>query len=236
MKMGNRAPEIRIDDQNVSIDDNTSTLYLKKEKEKWSTTAQPSSKEKGPHRNGGFKDAFRNNMVFVYASKGSKLENEWYYNRALFDAEKFWYRANGNVEIVKDTDFSLKKYADQNVILYGNSDNNAAWNILLKESPLQVSERKMRIGDQLLEGSHWGVFFIYPRNDSDKASIGVVSATGTEGMKAAYANDYLVNGTTFPDVIIFSDQVLQNGISSVKCAGFFGNDWSVENGNFVWRE
>jgi hypothetical protein len=154
----------------------------------------------------------------------------------LFDAEKFWYRANGNVEIIKDTDFSREKYPSQNVILYGNRDNNAAWQLLLGASPLQVSNGKMKMGEQLLEGSQWGAYFIYPRADSEGASIGVVTATGAEGMKAAYANDYLVNGTTFPDVMIFDTDMMKEGLSRVKCAGFFGNDWTVTKGDFVWRE
>jgi hypothetical protein len=54
-------------------------------------------------------------------------------------------------------------------------------------------------------------------------------------MKAAYANHYLVNGTTFPDLTIFNASVVKDGISGVICSGFFGNDWSIENGVFVWR-
>ncbi|MDP5044639.1 MAG: hypothetical protein NWQ06_06640, partial [Leeuwenhoekiella sp.] len=74
-----------------------------------------------------------------------------------------------------------------------------------------------------------------PRTDSDTASIGVVTATGIVGMKAAYANDYLENGTTFPDVLIFDNTMLTKGIEGVKASGFFGNDWSVDKGDFIWR-
>lgn len=55
------------------------------------------------------------------------------------------------------------------------------------------------------------------------------------GMKAAYANHYLVNGTTFPDLMLFDETVLVQGTSAVKCAGFFGNDWSIEKGDFEWE-
>jgi hypothetical protein len=74
-----------------------------------------------------------------------------------------------------------------------------------------------------------------PRTDSNFASVGVVTATGNKGMKAAYANHYLVNGTTFPDVLLFDDSVLLNGDKAVKCAGFFGNDWSIDSGEFKWK-
>ncbi|MEQ9288369.1 MAG: alpha/beta hydrolase [Cyclobacteriaceae bacterium] len=234
-KMSVNSDTIVVDEQEILLSDGNGSLYLKKEGATWKLASAPAKAEKGPHRNGGFKDAFRNKVVLVYASKGSKEENEWYYNRAQFDAEKFWYRANGNVEIVKDTRFSLSKYPDRNIILYGNKDNNAAWNTLLKNCPVQFSDDKLKVGNRIFAGEQWGGYFVYPRHDSEVASIGVVTATGAGGMKGAYANDYLVNGTTFPDVIIFDDTMMKNGVPGVKCTGFFGNDWSVEQGDFQWR-
>ncbi len=212
-----------------------SKIFLKKNNGVWEVTSSPSLKEKGPHRNGGFKDAFRNNMVFVYATKGSVEENDWYYNRARFDAETFWYRANGSIEMVKDIDFKPAKYPNRNIIIYGNKNNNRAWDKLLKNSPIQVTNNEVRFGNKKLSGDQWGMYFIVPRPDSDFASIGVVTATGEKGRKAAYMNHYLVNGTTFPDVLLFDDRVLLDGESKVKCAGFFGNDWSIENGDFEWN-
>ena len=225
----------------ISIDGNAlditanSKIFFIKANDKWEVSSAPPMSEKGPHRNGGFKDAFRNNVVFVYGTKGSKAENEWNYHKALFDAETFYYRANGNVEMIMDTDFSLKKYTDRNVIIYGNKDNNAAWKLLLKDSPIQVKNNEVDFNGKKLTGNQWGMYFTIARKESNIASIGVVAATGTKGMKATYANYYMVNGTTFPDVVLFDREVLSQGIDAVKCAGFFGNDWSVENGEFEWK-
>lgn len=227
--------------QTVIIDQDTLTLqdkdkiYYHNDNGQWKVTTVPSLKEKGPHRYGGFKDAFRNNVVFVYATKGTPEENTWWHHKANFDAETFYYRANGNVEVIRDTDFSAKKYADRNVIIYGNKDNNAAWNKLLKDAPVQVKRNVVTIDGKTLSGGQYGLYFIVPRTDSDTASIGVVSATGNQGRKAGYANHYLVNGTTFPDLLLFDDSVLSHGMDGVKAAGFFGNDWSVGNGEFEWR-
>lgn len=233
-KLKDTISSLVLDGKTIKID-NGATMFFKKKNGEWQVTSKPDLKEKGPHRNGGFKDAFRNNVVLVYGTKGTNVENKWYYNRALFDAEKFWYRANGNVEMIPDTDFSLKKYADRNVVLYGNKDNNAAWNKLLKESPIQVEQNAVHFDGKTIEGTNWGMYFIVPRTDSNTASIGVVTATGEKGMKAAYANHYLVNGTTFPDVLLFDAEVLKDGVAEVKCAGFFGNDWSVKHGDFEWK-
>jgi len=233
-KLSDTITTVTINEINFEVSEK-SKVFLKQVEGEWKLSKAPSLKEKGPHRNGGFKDAFRHNMVFVYATNGSKSENEWYYNKARFDAETFWYRANGNIEIVKDVNFKPEKYADRNVILYGNKDNNSAWKKLLKNSPIQVEDGLVQIGNKKLQGNQWGLYFTVPRADSDIASIGVVSATGATGMKAAYMNHYLVNGTTFPDVLLFDDSVLSDGDAKVKCAGFFGNDWSIEKGDFKWN-
>jgi predicted esterase len=233
-KLKDSLESLVVDKDTLSINPNTS-FFLKKDSEQWNFTKAPAKSEKGPHRYGGFKDAFKNNMVFVYATQGTMTETTWYYNKARFDAETFYYKANGNVEIVRDIDFNPSNYPDRNVIVYGNRTNNAAWDSLLGNSPILVMKNKVTVGGKELNGDQWGAYFIVPRADSDKASIGVVTATGSRGMKAAYANHYLVNGTTFPDLLLFDDNVLLNGTSEVKCAGFFGNDWSVETGDFKWR-
>lgn len=233
-KLNDTISTINIDESTFEVSKNKRVFY-KKTGNTWELSKAPSLQEKGPHRNGGFKDAFRNNVVFVYATKGSDVENDWYYNRAKFDAETFWYRANGSIELVKDVDFSLKKYSNRNVVVYGNKNNNAAWKKLLKDSPIQVANNEVNFDGKRLEGNQWGLYFIVPRKDSDIASVGVVTATGEKGMKAAYMNHYLVNGSTFPDVLLFDDEVLENGMRAVKCAGFFGNDWSVTNGDFEWK-
>ncbi len=227
---------VKVDEQLIEAARDVPVWHLVRSEDKWAQMdAAPSAKEKGPHRNGGFKDAFRNQFVLVYGTQGSEAENQWYQNRARFDAEKFWYRGNGNVEMIADTNFAAGDYTDRNVIVYGNRDNNSVWETLLKDCPIQVSNDEITFGEQRLTGSNWGTYFVYPRSDSDVASVGVVTATGEDGMKAAYANHYLVNGTCFPDVMIFDDTLLTRGIRGLKCAGFFGNSWDIDSGDFVWR-
>ena len=223
------------DGQVLHISDPKDDVYLRKTNGTWQLTDPISKDEKGPHRYGGFKDAFNNGVVLVYATGGSAEENTWYFNRASFDANKFWYRANGSITVIRDVDFNPAMYKDRNVVLYGNKDNNQAWSTLLAECPVQVSDGKIEIGDVSVQGAQWGTYFIYPRPDSEVASVGVVSATGSPGMKAAYDNHYLENGTTFPDFLLFDKTVFTEGNKAVKCAGFFGNDWSVKAGDFEWK-
>src|SRR5690606_25095277 len=50
-------------------------IYLRKNGEGWEIVSQPSLAEKGPHRNGGFKEAFNHRMGYVYGTRVHPEEN-----------------------------------------------------------------------------------------------------------------------------------------------------------------
>ena len=77
--------------------------------------------------------------------------------------------------------------------------------------------------------------FVRPRRDSDVACVGVVSGTGPVGMRLADRVPYFMAGVALPDVTVFGPTTLELGSGAVLGAGFFGNDWTVENGEFAWR-
>ncbi len=212
-------------------------IWFEKEGDKWVTTKAPTNTfEKNPIRYGNFKDAFRHNMVFVYGTKGTLEENKWAYNKARFDAETFYYRGNGSVDIISDKSFKASKYKDRSVILYGNASSNSAWKVLLSNCPVQVKRGEVKVGDKTIKGRNLSAYFTYPRADSKVASVAVISGTGTEGLKAAIPNKYFVSGVGIPDIMIFSSEQYKNGIEGVKVAGYFGNDWSIENGEVLIEE
>ncbi|MEO1011565.1 MAG: alpha/beta hydrolase, partial [Bacteroidota bacterium] len=203
---------------------------------KWNLGEQPShTYPKNPVRYGNFKDAFRNHMVFVYSTKGTKAENEWSRQKARYDAETFYYRGNGSIDIVSDKEFLARDYKDRSVILIGNSTTNAAWDFLIKDSPIQVQRGKLTLDGRTLKGDQWGGYFIRPRKDSATASVGVITGTGMKGFRSAMPNRYFISGTGYPDFIIFSPELYNADYKGVKAAGYFGNDWSLENGDLVWN-
>lgn len=208
------------------------TIYLKNEGG-WKIGSAPTKQEKNADRNGTLKDAFRNRMVFVYATGGSPEEKAWAVDKAKFDAESWYYRGNGAVDIVSDKDFDPQQFKDRGVILYGNKTTNAAWDKVLKDCPVSVTNGKISVAGKQFSGGDLAAYFIYPRSDSHTASVTVISGTGNLGFQAANANQYFSGGSGFPDLMIFSAEMLKGGIKEVKMAGFFGNDWSVEKGEFV---
>jgi hypothetical protein len=228
---------VELDSQKVGSfrrDDYGPNIWLVSDNNTWKEEKAWTADKKGPHRYGSFKEAFRNRFVFVYGTTGDKEENTWAFDKARYDAETFWYQGNGSVHIISDSEFDPEQYPDQSVILYGNSKTNAAWNTLLKHCPVLVSNDMIKIGKKSIKGSDLAILFIRPREDSKVASVGVVSGTGIEGMRLTTNRNYLYAGRAYPDLIVFDSSMLEGKTESLKAAGFFGPDWSVSRGEFVW--
>jgi dienelactone hydrolase len=212
-------------------------LWLQRDAEKgWRISDPPSPDRKGPHRYGPFKQAFRNRVVFVYGTKGSEAENRWAFSKARFDAESFWYQGNGSVDLIPDTRFRPEAYMDRNVILYGNARTNAAWDNLLKGCPVRVDRGRVRVGSRTWKGENLACLFIYPRRDSDTASVGVVSGSGIHGMRLTDTRPVFFAGYGYPDCVVFSPDANAEGNTGVAAAGVFGLDWKVASGDFQFTE
>jgi hypothetical protein len=231
--------EVELDGQKLAVDPNAKEagrVSLARDGSKWSIVAAASPALKGPHRYGTFKDAFRNRFQLVYGTAGSAEENAWALAKARFDAESFWYRGNGAMDVIPDTEFDAAIDRDRNVVLYGNAESNRAWDALLKDSPVQVRRGSVRVGERAERGDDLASLFIRPRPGSDRASVGVVSGTGMVGMRLTDRIPYFVSGVGLPDCTILGAESLTNGASGLRAAGFFGPDWSVANGEFAWRD
>jgi pimeloyl-ACP methyl ester carboxylesterase len=210
-------------------------LHLARGGEKWAV-ANASSVNKNPRRGGPFRDVFCNRVMFVYGTKGSPGEYAWALQKARFDAETFWYRGNGGIEIVPDSAFDPDRERDRNVVLYGNADSNAAWHALLGDGPVRVSAGLVKVGKRELHGDDLACLFVRPRPGSDCACVGVVAGSGLKGMRTADRLPYFTSGVGYPDLFVLSADSLTKGVAGVRLAGFFGNDWSVEKGEWAGKD
>jgi dienelactone hydrolase len=202
----------------------------------WVQSNRPSLALKGPHRYGPFKEAFQHRMIFVYGTRGTAEENAWALAKARYDAEVFWYRGNGSIDVMPDVKFDASKERDRGVILYGHAESNGAWKALLGDSPVQVRRGGVRIGEREITGDDISCLFLQPRPGSDIACVAVVGGTGPKGLRLTDRVPYFLAGVAFPDCTVFGPEVLQQGAEGARVAGFFGEDWSVKNGEFNWRD
>ena len=210
-------------------------VWLSRDGDSWSVTERPSMARKGPHRYGPFKHVFAQRFFFVYGTSGTPEENAATYNKARFDAETFWYRGNGSVDVIPDREFHSDPSRGRNVVLYGNADTNAAWKSLLADSPVQVQRGVVTVGDREFKGDDLACLFIRPRPGDDVALVGVVGGTGVPGLRLTERLPYFLAGVAYPDCIVLGTDVLTRGTAGVRAAGFFGLDWGVASGEFAWE-
>lgn len=211
-------------------------LWFARAEDGWEIAGPPEPGEKGPHRDGTFKSVFDNHAMLVFGTRGTPEENAWAAAKARFDAETFWYRGNGSLEVVADTEFRPEVDPDRNVVLYGNAETNGAWPALLSTSPVQVRHDDVRVGVRPEAGDDLAVLLVRPRAGSDRAVVGVVGGTGLVGMRLTTRLRYFVSGVAYPDLLIFGPGVLTDGTGDVRAAGYFGIDWGVDSGEIEWRD
>jgi predicted esterase len=204
------------------------SIFLKKVDKAWKLVAQPDLHEKGPHRNGTFKDGFNKNMLYVYATSGTAQEQAWALAKARYDAESWYYRGNGAFDIISDKEYSKAKYAGRNVVLIGNAITNSAWKTLLADCPVSVTSGAVKVGAKQFTGTDLATYFVWPIAGTAGNSVSVIAGTGIEGMQATNANQYFTGGSGFADVMVFRLGMLKDGIGRVEHAGFFDNQWKIQ--------
>ena len=203
---------------------------------KWLAATAVDMSEKNPVRYGPFKAAFGHRMQFVYGTHGSLDENAWAAGKARYDAETWAYRGNGSVDVLPDTRFDPKAEPDRGLVLYGNADTNLAWPALLGSSPVQVRRGSVTVGGKRFAQENLACLFLRPRPGSREACVAAVSGTGLEGLRLTERLPIFLSGAGFPDCTVLDSSELAVGEPGVRAAGFFGNDWGVESGEFVWNE
>jgi len=194
----------------------------------WRALREVDPHSKNPGRMGPFKEAFRNRMLFVYGTGGTGEQNAWAYAKARYDAETFLYRGNGSVELVPDSRFNPAAEPDRNVILYGNQDQNSAWDRVIDGDLVEIGDGFVRVGERRFDGDQLALLLVRPRRGSDRASVGVVAGTGLPGLRLTNQLPYFVSGVAYPDFTILSTEMLEHGSAGILAAGFFGPDWEVQ--------
>ncbi|MBC8064724.1 MAG: prolyl oligopeptidase family serine peptidase, partial [Chlorobia bacterium] len=207
-------------------------VFLYKKDGKWSIGGAPNPGDKNPERYGGFKDVYKNRFAFVYGTKGTPEENAWSFAKARYDAETFWYRGNGSVDILPDTAVSDKR-EDRNYVLYGNADSNTAFSKLLDSEVVLAKGRFSYGANRIAVTSGLASLFIRPLRGSDKSSVAVIGGTDIVGMRLCDRVPVFTSGSAFPDLIVYGPEALLEGSKGIRVTGYFGNDWKVATGEWA---
>ncbi|HEX6245092.1 MAG TPA: hypothetical protein VFZ61_29425, partial [Polyangiales bacterium] len=147
------------------------------------------------------------------------------------------YRGNGSALLVSDKAFLAappQGRAGRNVILYGNADENAAWQILPSDCPFEARRGLVRVGERRLERDDLALVFTFPLESGPLESAAVICGSGPIGMRLTEPLPTFTSGTGFPDWLVFDVGVLETGPEAVLGTGFLGYDWSLDRGQTAW--
>ena len=212
-------------------------LLLQFNEGNWQLAKDVPPSEKGPHRAGPFKEAFRNRVLLIVGTSGTSKENAWALSKARYDAETFWYRGNGSIDVVRDVAFEARATADRNVILYGNAETNSAWGrVLGQDCPLRIDRTGIAVGKKRLDGPDLALLAIYPRLGSEVASVGIIAGTGLRGCRTVDRLPIFVSGVGIPDWVVISSSMFTTGIEGIPAAGFFDHNWQIDEQQSAWRK
>lgn len=235
---GTQPIDVTLDGQSLNwlnVPGESHKLWFERQGDEWKSVDAPEAKVKGPARYGTFNSVFDNRALLVYGTAGNREENAWAFAKARYDAETFYYRGGGSLEVLPDKGFDFNGETDRNVVLYGNADTNSAWPQLMSTSPVQVRRGHIRIGTRIETGANFAVVTVRPRPGSDTATVGVVSGTGLAGMRLTNRLRWFVAGIVYPDLMILEPKTLNAGSAGIRAWGFFGLDWRTETGEIAWR-
>jgi dienelactone hydrolase len=216
-------PSVQIDEMSEAV---TGNRYALTERGNWVDFARD-PEQKNPSRKGPFKEALRNNVLAVVGTIGTPEENAWALAKARYDAESFWYRGNGSIEIVRDSDFDPNEDPDRSIILYGNQSSNAAWNLLLKNSPIQIATGELKINTYRSSRDDLALLMVRPRPNSDTAMVVVIGGAGIIGMRLTDQFPFVTSGVHYPDWFIAEPSIYLQADAGVIGAGFFDHDWLI---------
>lgn len=206
------------------------------------TTSQPVSPTSRPitakaHANArliGFKAAFDRRFVLVYGNRNSPQGTNASLAKARFDAQQWYYRANGDAEVIGAGEFLHRPDLKfRNAILYGNETSNAAFRLL---DGLTIRRGEIRIGGRVWRGDDLAILAVRPRSDISDALLGIVGWTGDLGARAAIRLPYFTSGVGVPDFIVVRSDLTSAGIPAVIAAGFWRDDWTIDDASIASRD
>jgi dienelactone hydrolase len=219
---------VHIDDTTLSVK-GSKMVSLLRTSQGWILDSGGPGEGKSPTRSGPFKMAFNARPLLVYGTHGTTEENAWTRNKARYDAETFYYRGNGMLEVVSDEDLKRMDSKGRNLILYGNAACNGAWDQIRSDCPLKIERGLVWRGGELIYSDDLVTLMVYPREGTTDRLVGVVGISGKRAMALATRMPYFVSGIAYPDWTIVRAGKSLEGAGAIAGLGFFNNEWHLSD-------
>lgn len=174
---------------------------------------------------GPIKKAYFKPFILIYGTMGDLLSTENNLHQARLQCYAWWYRANGFVEILPDTEVTEEIIKNYNLILFGNAETNSFLKWINHKLPIRIEEGHIIVNKKILKQKNLCLVEIYPNPLNTKKFVLLYSPTSKDAEKIMGLFSTLYSGAGLPDYIVYDKSVLKYGWADVVATGFFDKDW-----------
>jgi dienelactone hydrolase len=183
--------------------------------------------KKGPDQYGPLKEVHHDPYLLVYGTRGDEQETALARNLANLRSGRLVDRARAPATVVPDTAVGRREMADYNLVLFGRPESNSVLGEIADDLPVSVGDGRASVGDETYEGD-LGVEFVYPNPKASDTLVQVESGTSLAGLRLTGARNWIPTQKATSDYAIFDRSVRFQKWNACRAAGFFDEDWQVE--------
>jgi hypothetical protein len=177
----------------------------------------------------GWKSVLMRPCRVVVPTGGVQGEYEWCLQLARLYGYNWWYRGNGALTVMTDTEALADQGFSGNYICLGTAWANQLRNATSVDSPLWYGSGGLSIAGRTLPDKDVSYKFITPYSYGLSSGLCLVEGgTSLKALKRLAAVQGIYSGAGFPDWMVWDDEVKLKGMGGVLGMGFFDLDWQVD--------
>lgn len=181
----------------------------------------------------GIKAIWNNRPILVLPTQTSVTDAASARDLATYWAETFWYRGNGDLEVVTDAEASKMKLDGRNVVLFGRKETNLLWQKLNPRSAIEVVPGRASFQSHTAVGEDIACLELARRPNNTQ--ILLASWTGEAGARLLARSPVFLSGAAYPDVLVWRATSLVPGdATGFLAAGYNSAGWAGDE--IAWRD
>jgi predicted esterase len=184
---------------------------------------------KSPALFGPIKKAYFSPFILIYGTQGGSDSTEINLHHARIEAQNWWLRGNGYVEIIPDIEVNSEIVRRYNLIIFGGPETNAVSAKIMKDLPISIENGRLIIDGQEIEKDDVAFQMVYPNPLNPEKYVVVKGGTSPKAEELAGLFNVIYSGSGLPDFIIYDETVREKGWAAVIAAGFFDVNWKFDN-------
>lgn len=184
---------------------------------------------KSPAFFGPIKKAYFSPFILIYGTQGDSDSAEINLHHARVEAQNWWLRGNGYVEIIPDIEVNSETIHRYNLILFGGPETNAVTAKIMKDLPVSIKNNRLIIDRQEIEKDDVAFQMVYPNPLNPEKYVVIKGGTSPKGEELAGLFNVIYSGSGLPDFIVYDETVKEKGWAAIIAAGFFDLNWKFDN-------